>query len=42
MKESLIKDDVKTKYCKDNNIKLIRIPYLEKNNLKYILKLELK
>lgn len=35
-------DNVKTKYCKDNNIKLIRIPYLEKNNLKDILRLELK
>lgn len=35
-------DNVKTKYCRDNNIKLIRIPYLEKNNLKDILRLELK
>ena len=35
-------DNVKTKYCKDNNIKLIRIPYLEKNNLKDTLRLELK
>lgn len=35
------RDDIKTNYCKDNNIKLIRIPYWEFNNIEEILKLEL-
>ena len=26
-------DAIKNKYCNDNNIKLIRISYLEKNNI---------
>ena len=30
-------DDIKTKYCKDNNIELIRIPYWEKDNIEEIL-----
>lgn len=30
-------DNIKTKYCKDNNIKLIRIPYWEFNNIENIL-----
>jgi hypothetical protein len=30
-------DDIKTKYCEDNNIRLIRIPYWEKNNIEYYL-----
>lgn len=29
--ESQIRDDIKRKYCKDNNINLIEIPYNEKN-----------
>lgn len=31
-------DKIKTKYCKDNNIKLIRIPYWEFDNVEKILK----
>ena len=30
-------DAIKTKYCTDNNIRLIRIPYYEKNNIETIL-----
>ena len=30
-KEGQIRDDIKRKYCKDNNINLIEIPYNEKN-----------
>ena len=37
-----IKDNIKTQYCKDNNIKLIRIPYWDFNNIDNILKKELK
>lgn len=33
-----IRDSIKTKYCEENNIKLIRIPYYEFNNMEYILK----
>lgn len=32
-----IKDNIKTQYCEDNNIKLIRIPYWEFNNIETIL-----
>ena len=32
------KDAIKTKYCKDNNIKLIRIKYTDYNNIEAILK----
>lgn len=32
------KDSIKTKYCEDNNIKLLRIPYWEKDNIETILK----
>jgi hypothetical protein len=35
--ETLMKDEIKNNYAKDNNIKLIRIPYWEKDNLKRIL-----
>ena len=35
-------DNIKTKYCEDNNIKLIRIPYWNYNNIEQILELELK
>ena len=36
-----IHDAIKTKYCKDNNIKLIRIPYWEYDNIENILIKEL-
>ena len=36
-----IRDTVKNIYCKNNNIKLIRIPYWEIDNIKHILKFEL-
>lgn len=31
------RDEIKTNYCKNNNIKLIRIPYMEFNNIEKIL-----
>jgi len=34
-------DKIKTKYCLDNGIKLIRIPYWEKENIEEILQKEL-
>lgn len=34
-------DNKKSKYCKDNNIKLIRIPYWDFDNIEKILELEL-
>ena len=37
-----INDKIKTQYCKENNIKLLRIPYWEFNNIENILKKELK
>jgi len=37
-----LRDDMKSKYCKNNNIHLIRIPYTEINNIENILKKELK
>ena len=40
-KETKIRDNIKDKYCKDNNIKLIRIPYFEFDNIENILKQEL-
>ena len=36
-----IRDTVKTIYCQNNNIKLIRIPYWDFNNIEEILKKEL-
>ena len=30
------RDNIKTQYCKDNNIKLIRIPYWEFNDDTYL------
>jgi predicted Zn-ribbon and HTH transcriptional regulator len=36
-KSNLIKDKIKTDYCINNNIKLIRIPYWEFNNIEKIL-----
>lgn len=49
-KETLIKnfnyikkhDDIKTNYCKDNNIRLIRVPYWERDNLNNYLLGEIK
>ena len=35
-RESKIRDNIKTQYCKDNNIKLIRIPYWEFNDDTYL------
>lgn len=35
-------DDMKNKYCEENNIHIIRIPYWEKNNLEKYLMNELK
>ncbi len=32
-----IRDSIKTKYCEDNNIKLIRISYLDRDNIESIL-----
>jgi hypothetical protein len=32
-----IKDNIKNKYCKDNNIELIRIPYWDFNNIEKII-----
>ena len=34
-------DNIKSQYCKDNNIKLIIIPYFEFDNIEKILKKEL-
>ena len=31
------RDEIKNKYCKENNIPLIRIPYWEKDNMEYFL-----
>lgn len=36
-----INDTIKNEYCKKNDLKLIRIPYWEKNNIEKILKEEL-
>jgi len=35
------RDNIKTKYCKDNNIKLVRLPYYKKENFEEILIKEL-
>lgn len=40
-KETQLRDNIKTQYCKDNNIKLIRIPYWEFNNIETIITKEL-
>lgn len=34
------RDEIKTQYCKENNIKLIRIPYWEFDNIEEILNRE--
>lgn len=41
LKETQYRDSIKNKYCYENNIKLIRISYLDKNNIENILKEEL-
>ena len=33
-----LRDKIKTEYCKNHNIKLIRIPYTEFDNIEQILK----
>lgn len=40
-KKRKLHDSMKTKYCEENGIHLIRIPYLEYKNIEYILKKEL-
>ena len=40
--DTKIRDTVKTIYCKENNIKLIRIPYTEYDNIEKILEKELE
>ncbi len=35
-----IKDNIKDEYCRTNNIRLLRIPYTEFNNIKQIIKTE--
>ena len=35
------RDQIKNQYCKDNNIKLIRIPYWDYDNIETILEKEL-
>lgn len=37
-KEQIRRDKIKNRYCIDNNIPLIRIPYWEYDNIEYILK----
>lgn len=37
-KAQQVKDNIKVEFCKNNNIKLIRIPYFEINNIDNILK----
>jgi len=41
VKEIQYRDNIKNQYCKDNNIKLIRIPYTEFDNIEEILTKEL-
>jgi hypothetical protein len=36
-----LSDEIKNNYCKNNNIKLLRIPYWEFDNIKEILRSEL-
>ena len=36
-KQQKIKDNIKNKYCEENNIKLLRIPYTELKNIETIL-----
>lgn len=41
LKTQVQNDNIKTKYCQDNNIKLLRIPYWEFDNIENILKLKI-
>lgn len=41
LKKRQKRDNIKTKYCKDNNIKLIRIPYTEYENVENFLEIQL-
>ena len=41
-KDYLYRDQIKNEYAKDNNIKILRIPYWEKNNIKEIIAKEIK
>ena len=36
--ETVVNDSIKNQYCEDNNIKLVRIPFWEFNNIEEILK----
>ena len=38
---TVLHDKIKTQYCKDNSVKLIRIPYWEFNNIENIICQEL-
>lgn len=40
LKRQKVNDAIKEKYCQDNNIKLIRIPYWDFNNIESILEIE--
>ena len=42
LKNTKFRDEIKTQYCKDNNIKLIRIPYWDFDNIEEILNKELE
>lgn len=37
-----IRDNIKNTYCKENNIKLLRIPYWEIDNIEQVLDKEFK
>lgn len=40
--QTVIRDEIKNEYCKTNNIKMVRIPYYEYDNIEEILNSELK
>ena len=42
LRNTKCRDEIKTQYCKENNIKLIRIPYWEFDNIEEILNKELE
>ena len=41
MGKELIKDKIKSDFCKNNGIKLVRIPYYEYKNIRKILENEI-
>lgn len=41
LKDIQYRDSIKTQYCKDNKIKLLRIPYWDYNNIETILTQEI-